>query len=203
MDYLIAQYLLLESMLHSKLSSILYCFNICPLTISNIHCGTFHFLFLNFDRVATSFVAICCQVLPYIFPTVWSIHETFISLRFRSRNDHPAQPTLKYDPTMNHSRLAVTFIHWFWIDFYVGVIDLAEVCEMNRQNKLSSLIRNQNNLSPMIRSQNNLSPVINICIVFILCSVSFIARVVLCAVFYLSVVCYFVWCVLFVCCVLL
>jgi hypothetical protein len=36
-----------------------------------------------------------------------------------------------------------------------------------------------------------------------LCSVSFIACVVLCAVFCLSVVCYFVWCVLFVCCVLL
>jgi hypothetical protein len=42
-----------------------------------------------------------------------------------------------------------------------------------------------------------------ICIVFILCSVSFIACVVLCAVFYLSMMCYFVWYVLFVCCVLL
>jgi hypothetical protein len=36
----------------------------------------------------------------------------------------------------------------------------------------------------------------HICIVFILCSVSFIACVVLCAEFYLSVVCYFVLCLI-------
>jgi hypothetical protein len=41
-----------------------------------------------------------------------------------------------------------------------------------------------------------------ICIVFIICSVLFIACVVLSAVFCLSVVCYFVWHVLVVCCVI-
>jgi hypothetical protein len=43
----------------------------------------------------------------------------------------------------------------------------------------------------------------SICIVFIVCSVSFIVYVVLCAVFCLSMVCYFVWYVLSMCCVLL
>jgi hypothetical protein len=85
------------------------------------------------------------------------MHETFISLRYGSRNDHSGQPTLKYDCAMNHSRPDVTIIHCFWIDFVCRIygrilthssrIDSTEVWEMTRQNSWLFLIGGDSTLN--------------------------------------------------------
>jgi hypothetical protein len=70
-----------------------------------------------------------------------------------------SQPWNTTLPWITADRLLRLFIGFESI-LFVEVSDSAEVCEMDRQNRLSSVKRNQKNLPPMIRSRNSLSPVI-------------------------------------------